>query len=806
VWWNQKSIIALHAFVQVTTINNIESNRSRTATTMTLPFYDELMMEKKPRVCGAVVFSRFMKNPVICSATSPKNDRKYQQFDAWEGGGSAASPPTTEHVTGTHRSLPSTNSSTDDSSLLRPGSPKSRVATPPQTSSAAKGETDTGGIHSSNHSKTRSCMPNAALNSQNLTRYQDLAKTDLSMYFEETLAGIKTRPAPADTGIEHQQHTLDASMSSKGSSAVARRSMEMDKYFEQHISSQNILQFDPYMMMMTGDQNIVSGIVSPVAEVSELTCESAEPKGTEDLLAKSQYMRQIEVMEDEDDNDDVMWNILYATGKGTHVEQRQPDETTTKTLNHGEERERPVHNNVISMLKEQRETYKSEADALREEMEMIRRQLAGVRKMLPQQKLQKQDDEWEESVDVWDKMGTMEFLQPFSGKQSGDEVFMQRAENCFKKDWEFSFHGRDMKDLPERDADEQRRSKSNRVGEIQTSIESRLDDYAQHLRGERASRYEQGYASNVSDSSSESAGRHRVSFSDPEVSDECEYDENCVTLSVGPDNNTILPPRLQRWKNVTKAAESMQGSEDEENNDQERPNHYAEANCDHDQYEEFSDVRNDVTAQTDDCDYQQEHDNDSYHGATHNQTDDDDYQFYKQCQELEVIPEVDECELSINNGEYTKDMNTVKTLLKKYGKRVSFSMDEQETFSVEEEMPLVQIENIDAVIEYRGAKDPDAWFGRHANLSQDKEEREVRRSRKISLTVALSPKSGSQASSERRRREFGEAPGREQSKESFTFVKESNVKPSCLTSAPTNGRKVGRISRDTISLWETKKW
>jgi hypothetical protein len=250
----------------------------------------------------------------------------------------------------------------------------------------------------------------------------------------------------------------------------------------------------------------------------------------------------------------------------------------------------------------------------------------------------------------------------------------------------------------------------------------------------------------------------------------------------------------------------MQGSEDEENNDQERPNHYAEANCDHDQYEEFSDVRNDVTAQTDDCDYQQEHDNDSYHGATHNQTDDDDYQFYKQCQELEVIPEVDECELSINNGEYTKDMNTVKTLLKKYGKRVSFSMDEQETFSVEEEMPLVQIENIDAVIEYRGAKDPDAWFGRHANLSQDKEEREVRRSRKISLTVALSPKSGSQASSERRRREFGEAPGREQSKESFTFVKESNVKPSCLTSAPTNGRKVGRISRDTISLWETKKW
>ncbi|KAL3933995.1 MAG: hypothetical protein SGARI_003570 [Bacillariaceae sp.] len=455
-------------------------------------------------------------------------------------------------------------------------------------------------------------------------------------------------------------------------------------------------------------------------------------------------------MED-DDHDDVMWNILYASGGAAAEEGREPESTAR-----GREsisRELPVNNNAIHMLKEQRETYKSEADALREEMELFRKQLAGFKNHLPQQKLRQEDGEWEESSDIWDEVENMEFAQPYSDQHSGDDLFVQHAENYFKKDWEFSNSGRGRNVVSRQRTEYREPSNDDEESRDDAEIKRHLYEIPRHYQGDAAAQDNERYTGYISaDSSSDGSEQQRVSFSVPEVSHECEYDETCVTISVEPKHGTILPPRVQRWKNVLEAAESMESREGEDDDARQKQFQHAEASSSYKSDQPY----HDADVQTDDYDYNKQNDSDIHYSAAHTQTENEPYPFYAQSQELEVIPEVDECELSNGNGEYTKDMRTVQKLLDKYGKSVSSSMDEQEILSVEPDMPLVQIENIDAVIEYRGTKDPDAWFERHANLSQEKEDRGARGKKKISLTMAISPKSEPDASFERRRRNLGE--------------------------------------------------
>ncbi|KAL3906598.1 MAG: hypothetical protein SGILL_009205, partial [Bacillariaceae sp.] len=737
---------------------------------MTLPFYDELLLEKKPRVCGAVVFSRFMKNPVNCKANMPPTsssqlNRYYKNFDDMspeltvadqkqqqQQKQSSSSSTNNTELNDTHRSLPSTAASENS----QPGSPQSQlpqtitdssydaaIAHIDTTTKTSNSSMDISNTNSIINKAPRSCMPTAPVLS-NPHAYQDLAKLDLPLYMEdEELIGIQHIASPASINHmhQHQQHAEP----SPSSTSMTRRSMEMDKYFEQHVPSQNIIQFDP---------SADSGMVSPVPEVSELTCDVPDIlsptqevlKKTQDLLEKTKYLEQLAAMEEEDDKEDALWNILYASpsgGGGTVDEEREP-KSNGRTAKQNSLREPPAStNDVVDYLKEQRETYKSEADALREEMEMFRQQLSTIRNILPQQSLREENDERDPPEDVWDKVDS------------------QQSENFFNEDWEFSFNGRevrDQSDRSDRSIDVQDCDKRDKVVVEYTSNVQRLA--ARFNRNDIDSRDDRDCHDSHAEGSEDGDERQKVSFMVPEVTDACEYDKNRVIISAEPKESTILPPRVQRWKEVLTTAESMQSSEDEDFGCERdyHPNSFEDENDSipeeriRDYYNQLyldSDEHHNVTTQTEDSEDEPDYDRDVQYNAAHTQTEDDEYQFYTQSQELEVIPEVDECELSNSNGEYTKDMHTIQKLLKKYGKKASFSMEE----SVEEDTPLVQIENIEAVIEYRGSKDPDAWFERHANLSQDKsrdkKNKKKRRPKKVSLTVGLSPKSVCQASRER---------------------------------------------------------
>jgi hypothetical protein len=97
------------------------------------------------------------------------------------------------------------------------------------------------------------------------------------------------------------------------------------------------------------------------------------------------------------------------------------------------------------------------------------------------------------------------------------------------------------------------------------------------------------------------------------------------------------------------------------------------------------------------------------------------------------------------NSEYIRDMATVRKLLRKYRKKVRNTTDEQSRDPSEDGL-LVEIENINAVIEYMETRDPDSWFERHASLSQTKEDGEKIRSKRYHVTLGLCSLTGSEAS------------------------------------------------------------
>jgi hypothetical protein len=95
-------------------------------------------------------------------------------------------------------------------------------------------------------------------------------------------------------------------------------------------------------------------------------------------------------------------------------------------------------------------------------------------------------------------------------------------------------------------------------------------------------------------------------------------------------------------------------------------------------------------------------------------------------QTLEIIPEVDEGDNS-GNDEYIRDMALVRKLLRKYKKKPTSKRHkdlQQKELPQQQLEPFVEIENINSVIMFKEASDPDSWFERHANLIQNKPKNE----------------------------------------------------------------------------------
>jgi hypothetical protein len=704
---------------------------------MTLPFYDELL-EKKPRVCGAVVFSRFMKNPVVCRSevTAATLQQEYKQFDV--SGGSASS---TENVNKngnlappSHRSLPSTISS-DDSSLRRSASTLDTFNN--------RHFTNNGDDENEMGTKSRSCIPRHMIPPSNT---------------QATAKGYPSRMGVGD-GDPLLSNAKSGGMIDQTfaftplqDNAISLTSVEdTPKQIEQHTASTftNAVQFDPYDTSLSKNESTADHIHDPLPDIPD------------------------------------------------HIQEP-----------------------VIFRLMERRDFYKSEADMLRQEINFFRQELSGVRPSLST--TPNDNDSWQEAVDVWNTIGNMEFAQPFSSKRTSDEHFRQQAENYFKKDWDFAFQSRNDSEAalsigtPFSAAD----GTSTKTMLHRRVVIEKLNQTKNKLCNQNSHIIDSAPLK-VLEEKHTKRERTRVSFMTPEVSEECEYDESCVTISVEPDYGGV-PNKNRQWANRVMQSNPTSNLSENQNRQmddaidrvsQEKSAHTRERNYSA-QPTNVGYRRHNQSHTEDEC-YDDDHESDVRCVPATTQTEEQRCRSYFQDQELEVIPEVDEVESSASNGEYTKDMVTIQNFLKKYGKRHGKRHESLTQGSFHSlggnEMPIVQIDNIDAVVQYRETRDPDAWFERHANLSQDKEEREgSRRSARISLTVGLSPISDSQASNGSRRffdsttnDEVIQHPERSGRSSRSTGPKNST---SSVRKSPGRVAAVGKISKETLKQWETRKW
>ncbi|KAG7356477.1 hypothetical protein IV203_001163 [Nitzschia inconspicua] len=723
---------------------------------MTLPFYDELL-EKQPRVCGAVVFSRFMKNPVVCSSRAEDmsiiKQQQYMQFHGGDGtsftqnitSSSNLAPPS-------HRSLPSTISS-DDSSLRRTGSPMGSLHPPHLDNVESHNEID---------QKHRSCIPWHPSSIDNNNKQTNHGERRLSEEKNPLLAHYRKLESSNNLSLPLASSMKDPSVKDQ----FVLRSNSREGYAT--------LKHDIVPTNTTIQLDQQASIIMPSKEEIAVTNGQAETNH----------------------NNDPSRNVKSCQSTAFNNHHRDLHQGDSPFLSPNLLGTTSAVEPVIAELTERRDTYKSEAEKLRKELEFFRSELSNLRKSLPQ----KDGELWEEADDVWKTIGNMEFSHSFSRRQTSDDLFQQRVENYFKKDWEFSLNGRELHDDARSDC-----SPLDCAGNYGAFTRPSLNVETTTLRRLEENNHQ--------------TRRNKVSFMTPEVSQKCEYDDTCVTITVEPAYGTQPTSKDFYWTNQQMQSLNTPATKERTQlqvDDTYRiPNHvHSHAREDDQSYDvEVGEpnlpnpLKHDKSLEEDD------NDDDKRCAESITQTDEPDYQLHIKDQEMEIIPDVDEAECGTSNVEYKKDIAIVKKLLQKYKKRPELRATDENSsgIHVDSYTPLVQIENIDAVIECKETRDPDMWwFERHANLSQDKEDRDgSRRSARISLTLGLSPISSSQTSHGSRRSRCTTAL-EEKAKNSERSGRSCLTSPQCnneATKQPVRGvPPVGKISKDTLRKWEERKW
>jgi len=635
----------------------------------------------------------------------------------------------------------------------------------------------------------------------------------------------------------------------------------------QHISSRNIIQFDPLVVHDLKAQHLQTannkkhkgtgsvgpleiptgidveqnecGFILPCTPVSEITSDFEHLS-----VAPTNRLREADAVDDSDDADAV-WDVLY---KATSHSQASEDYPRRQARNGqaGEDFKKSrcgyqgrdhigtsctkSKTPVLAKLEKQRETYRKQAEALRKEMEVVRKQLDSVRKIIPRQPHSLQDN-----GEAWRKIGNVEFAHPFSAEdntESDDDFFVLRSENFFDKDWSFSFHSHEGWEEIERS----RRCQSSANAVVHDDFTGSKDTEPQKAGMESVLTAPTMSSEKESDSliqqnacEKESQDQGVITVSN--ITDR-EPNESCANFSVDPifKHGTVEEERIE---SMEKLAEPSTDSEP------------TKLHCDMRQDEEWASFEMDSEGREQPGDDSQ----DPRTATKHRKDESCNYHF--QPQHLEVIHEVDEGD-EATTGDYSKDMETVQKLLQKYRKRggplnkvpqkshlkheappvqikvprkkqqsrqtstaktkVPDKVNSSRASHSSKDKPFAEIENVEAVILYREAKDPDSWFDRHANLIQGKEEKEKVR---CSLTVELSPP-GSQASLEREAKgEKGEQPDivdpnskLKVAQNEYAGETKNDAEQAVSKKDKVQTRKpsVGKISRNTLKQWENKNW
>jgi hypothetical protein len=509
---------------------------------MTLPIlYDELW-EKKPRMCGVIVFSRFMtKYPVMgCNKTTKDGlatqQQQQQQQNPHKHLDSLVQgiPASIEHDNNkssnhsalpSHRSLPSTISS-DDSSMRRPPE-KSQVS-----------DQDDYQIHNKMYSKSRTCMSLPATPVlQNKTKYQEMITGDENQSTKQETASEEQHGMSSLTK-ENTGH--DFSLSSFPGDWIPSLADGAIPILLEHSSFEGD-QFDPQETTQALLGKNYNNTPRKIPSFDYRTLNGEENHDNSDKSSNvvlDSYAPKIRINVHPKPANNCSGGSLGVSDSIPPISMDLSTATTTTTTK---------ATSVIAELTKQRESYKSEADMLRKEMDLFRTELSITRKgILTTTSPDEFDlDSWQETDDVWKKIGNMEFAQPFSNRKTSDELFVQRAENYFKKDWEFCFHRHKHTDnATERDEENVTSvSKGKDVSERIMAWEGR--------QGTKVSEFQRGVRSifnsqdhpphnqisprtNMIPTSKHRSERNRVSFMTPEVSEECEYDESCLTMSAEP--------------------------------------------------------------------------------------------------------------------------------------------------------------------------------------------------------------------------------------------------------------------------------